>query len=246
MRGILDSYDLNIDELIEFYRKLNEPITFPDGMVTSLGIIYWGREEHIASLESAIPRLKAEGIQRFSELLETIKTPGRMKKLAQCTGVSQEILRILKHDIELWLPKPVSLREIEPIQKYAEYFDRLAFLGITDQLQMISSAQTLQARESLSQQTSIPLEVIVEIVKCCDIYRTGSNLKHIRTRIYYDMGLDTWQKWANSTSEEIIEMFTEYIKQHDLEAVRLIPWPKEVRNGIEWAMLHLNIFAVEW
>ena len=111
---------------------------------------------------------------------------------------------------------------------------------------MISAGQSPRSRDSLSSQTGIPIEVVEEIVKCCDVYRTGANLKHIRARIYYDMGLDSQQKWASSTSEKIIERFTEYIQQHDLDSVRLIPWPKEVRNGIEWAKLHVSIFAIEW
>jgi hypothetical protein len=57
---------------------------------------------------------------------------------------------------------------------------------------------------------------VVELVKYADVYRLGSNLAHIRTRIYYAMGLDTWQKWANLTSEAIIAMFADYVRQHDL------------------------------
>jgi len=44
MNSILDSYDLRVDELPEFYCKLNEPVHFADGMVTSLGIVYWGEK----------------------------------------------------------------------------------------------------------------------------------------------------------------------------------------------------------
>ena len=60
------------------------------------------------------------------------------------------------------------------------------------------------------------------------------------------MGLDTWQEWANAISEGVIAIFTDYIKRHDLEADRVIPWPKEVRNGIEWAKMQISIFEVEW
>jgi hypothetical protein len=84
-----------------------------------------------------------------------------------------------------------------------------------------------------------------EITRICDLYRTGANLKHLRAPIYYAMGLDTWQKWAETSSEEIISRFAEYTRQHHLEE-RLVPFPKEVRNGIEWAKLHLSLFAVSW
>ena len=246
MSDLLESYDLSVDELVEFYRRLNKPITYPDGMVTSLGIIYWGRDEHFAALADSILCLKAEGIYKFSTLLESIKTPGRMKQFSKKTGISPAILRILKHDLELWFPRPVPLAMLEPIQHHSAYFDQLAAVGISNQLQMVSSAQTPQSRRALSKRTGVPMKAVVEIAKCCDLYRMGSNLRHIRAQIYFDMGLDTWQKWASMTSEEIIRMFINYIQQHDLDAVRLVPWPKEVRNGIEWARQHLKVFAVEW
>jgi hypothetical protein len=52
---------------------MNEPIRYPDGMVTSLGIVYWGREEHAAELESAIPALRAADFHHIRELLETVR-----------------------------------------------------------------------------------------------------------------------------------------------------------------------------
>jgi hypothetical protein len=60
------------------------------------------------------------------------------------------------------------------------------------------------------------------------------------------MGMDTWQKWSESSSEAIISMFKEYVMENHLEGRRLIPWPKEVRNGIEWAKMHLEIYPVQW
>jgi len=246
LNRILDSYDLRVDELPEFYRKLNEPIHFADGMVTSLGIVYWGKAEHTAELGSALPALKAAGIGRFRELLEAVRTPGRMQKFGQSTGISAGLLRVLKHDLSLWLPKPVPLQAIDLLQVQAVYWASLARAGIGDQLQMISACQTPQMRASLARQAGIPPDALAEIARCCDMYRMGTNLSHIRARIYYQMGLDTWQKWASSTSEEIIGRFTEHLQQQGLEEVRLIPWPKEVRNGIAWARLHLSIFAVVW
>jgi hypothetical protein len=102
VNDIFAAYNLDIDDLGEFYRKLNEKITFADGMVTSLGIIYWGRDDYIPALSGAIPQIKAEGIHRFSELQDALRTPGRLKKFAQQTGLSPQILRILQHDLDLW------------------------------------------------------------------------------------------------------------------------------------------------
>jgi hypothetical protein len=73
-------------------------------MTTSLGIIYWGRDEHLEAIKRAIPRLREHGTLRFKDIWQAIRTPARSKKLSEQTGISKEILRILKHDIERWLP----------------------------------------------------------------------------------------------------------------------------------------------
>jgi hypothetical protein len=245
-RDIFKSYDYKIERLVGWYKKLNAVISYPDGMTTSLGIVYWGREGIYAELEKAVPRLKAEGLGTFSRLLEAVATPGRMQKASERTGVSPGLLKVLKHDLGLWLPKAVPLEQIDSLQVHARYFKPLAAAGIQNQLQLLSSARTPPERKALARQTGIPIRTLAEMVKWCDLHRLGSNLKYIRTRIYHDMGWDTWQKWADSKAEEIMRHFAGYTRRKGLDAARLTPGPKEVRNGIEWAKLHLKLFAVEW
>ena len=122
MSAIFDAYDLHVDSMVEFYQRINKLITYPDGMTTSLGLIYWGRDEHLAEIERAIPRLIENGMPRFNDVLQAIRTPTRSKKLSEQAGIPKEILRILKHDIELWLPKSVSLDQIEWFQNNLDCF----------------------------------------------------------------------------------------------------------------------------
>jgi hypothetical protein len=246
MSRISKAYDLSVAQLMSFYQRLNRPITYPDGMTTTLGIIYWGRDEHLEAIESALPRLLECGLARFSTVLEAIRTPGGSKKLAGRTGISPAVLRILKHDLEMWLLQAVPLSRLEWLQSYPELLDALSRVGLDDQLAVISAGQSPEQRRTLAQRMDLNPVTVDEIVRLCDYYRTGKNLDHIRAKIYYAMGLDTWQKWAEGTSEGIIARFTQYIQENRLEGERLVPWPKEVRNGIEWAKLHLEIFTVEW
>jgi hypothetical protein len=245
MRAVFDAYNLRVDRLVEFYQRLNQVIDYPDGMTTSLGIIYWGRDEHLEEIERAIPRLTENGLPRFHDVLQAARTPARSKKLAEQTRIPEKILRILKHDVELWLPQPVPLAQIERLQN-SPGCDAFSRIGLDDQLAVISAGQTPAQRGEMALQANLEVAVTNEVVKLCDYYRTGKNLQHIRARIYYELGLDTWQKWAEQTSEAIIAMFTKYIQEHPLEGERLIPWPKEVRNGIEWAKMHLEIYSVQW
>ena len=246
MSAIFEAYNLPVDRMAAFYQRLNQVITYPDGMTTSLGIIYWGKDEHLEDIQRAIPRLIENGLPRFHDVLLAIKTPKRSLQFSEQTGISKEILRILKHDFELWLPEAVSLDQMDWFQDHPDTSNRLSQVSLGDQLAIISAGQTPAQREQIALQTNLEAATVDEIVKYCDYYRSGKNLKHIRAKIYYDMGMDTWQKWAEGTSEAIIARFTEYIQEIHLEGERLIPWPKEVRNGIEWAKLHLEIFSVQW
>jgi hypothetical protein len=246
MNALIDAYDLKISQLMKLYKDLNREIKFPDGMVTKLGIIFWGEEAHYDGLKKAIPKIKSIGISRFGELYDAIRTPARAKQFIAATGIAPNIVKLLKHDIELWMPKSVPLDELEPFKKNPAYVKKLAENDINDQLQLISAGQNPAQRKKLAKQTGIPLKTIAQLVKYCDAFRMEYDAKHIRAKLYFDMGLDTWQKWAESSSEKIIDMFTKYVKKTGLEEKRLIPWPKEVRNGIEWAKKHLSVFKVRW
>ena len=246
MNAVLQAYDLPVEKLPEFYRRLNQPIIYPDGMLTSLGIIYWGRAEHLPGIESAIPKLVEHGLTRFNAVLQAIRTPASSKKLSERTAIPPAVLRILKHDLELWLPKAVPLRQFEWFQNNPDVLTALAYIGLDNQLAVIAAGQNPVQRGVLGCQTNLASVIIDEIVRLCDYYRTGKNLDHLRAKIYYAMGLDTWQKWAEGTSESIIARFTRYIREHQLAEERLVPWPKEVRNGIEWAKMHLEIYAILW
>ncbi|HNQ44594.1 MAG TPA: hypothetical protein PKI59_09185, partial [Candidatus Cloacimonadota bacterium] len=206
----------------------------------------WGRDEHLAEIKRVMPVLVENGILKCSDLLQATKTPSRSKKLGEQTGIPKETLRILNHDIELWLPKPVSLDEIQRFGGKQDRMDAFFQIDLADQLAVISTGQTPSQREELASRANLDIATVDEIVKLCDYCRTGKNLQHIRAKIYYEMGMDTWLKWAEQDSAAIIAMFAEYIQKNNLNGERLLPWPKEVRNGIEWAKMRLEIYAVQW
>jgi hypothetical protein len=207
MSSIYEAYDLPIDNLTGFYRRINKPVTYPDGMTLTLGVVYWGEEKHLEQIEKSIPRLLERGLSRFSEAYQAIRTPGRIKKVEEEAVISKGVLRILKHDFEQWLPAAVGLEKIGWFQTNPDYLEPFLRTGLTDQLEVITAGQTPGQREELAQKTGLERITIDEIVKMCDFYRTGKNLDHIRAKIYYDMGMDTWQKWAGATSEAIIDRF---------------------------------------
>jgi hypothetical protein len=246
MSEIYRAYDFTLDRLPELYRRLNKVIKYPDGMTTSLGIIYWGREEHYPGIESALLLFINGGVERMSDLSNFIYTPSKVEKTSKDFGITKSLLRILAHDIKLWLPDAVPLERLERLNIFPESLKIFLKLGLTNQLEVISAGHTRDLRQQIALDCNLPISEVCELVKLCDFYRMGRNLDHIRSRLFYNIGLNTYEEWAGKTSEDIITLFSRFVLEHDLEETRLVPWPKEVRNGIEWARMHLEVFAVQW
>jgi hypothetical protein len=62
MSAVFEAYNYPVERIVEFYQRLNQVISYPDGMKTSLGILYWGRDEHLGEIEKAFPKRKNGGI----------------------------------------------------------------------------------------------------------------------------------------------------------------------------------------
>ncbi|MFW9922889.1 MAG: DUF4332 domain-containing protein [Candidatus Thorarchaeota archaeon] len=113
-----------------------------------------------------------------------------------------------------------------------EYINKLAQIGIKDVEQMLNAGKTKKQREKLSETTSIPEEVILELVKLSDISRVG----YVRTklsRLYYNAGIDSPLKLANYSAEELQEIFREYIEKSGWKGQ--IPFLADLRNNIRKA-----------
>ncbi|HNZ01912.1 MAG TPA: DUF4332 domain-containing protein [Anaerolineaceae bacterium] len=246
MTDIREAYNLALEEWGALCRRLNQPIRYPDGMEILPGVIYWVREPHYTRLDAALEQFQAAGIERVQGVLDALRTPRRMQEAAARTGADPEILRILKHDIAMWLPVPIPLTETELALQHPAQLAALERLGVDTQLAVLSRCQLPEERRELASRANIHPAQLMDICCWCDFYRTGTNLNHIRSRLYYAMGLNTWQKWAQASSGEVIARFAAYIRQQGMSDERLVPFPREVRNGIEWAKLHLSIFAVTW
>ncbi len=89
-------------------------------------------------------------------------------------------------------------------------------------------------------------KAVTEYIRACDFFRMGGNADAIRPMLYYTMGYNTHEKWATATPPDIIRCFERYLKDNGLEGKYLVPFPKEVGNGIAWAKMHLRLFAVEY
>ena len=125
---------------------------------------------------------------------------------------------------------PFALKDFQGINP--EYVRKLASSGIRNINQMLKAGKTHKDRQELLQKTGIPLVSILEFVKLSDLARIPG-VKSIRARLYHDAGIDTVEKIAELTPEELQSRIAEYIERTGFNGIATLP--AEARHTVETA-----------
>ena len=115
---------------------------------------------------------------------------------------------------------PFALKDFQGINP--EYVEKLASSGIRNINQMLDAGKTHKDRQEFSQKTGIPLVSILEFVKLSDLARIPG-VKSIRARLYHDAGIDTVEKIAELTPEELQLQVTDYIERTGFNGTATLP-----------------------
>ncbi|MFX1484772.1 MAG: DUF4332 domain-containing protein, partial [Promethearchaeota archaeon] len=113
-----------------------------------------------------------------------------------------------------------------------DYVKKLESLGIVNVDQMILKGKTPEMRLQLSEESGVPVESILEFVKLADLTRVGA-VKTVRTRLYYDAGIDTIDKMAEYDPAELRSYLSKWIEETGFEGIA--PLPKEASNAVSTA-----------
>jgi hypothetical protein len=97
---------------------------------------------------------------------------------------------------------------------------------------MLDAGKTGKDRKRLAQETRIPVEGVLELVKLSDLARLPG-LKAVRARLYYDAGLDTLDKIAAYDPEEMRKMLAEFVVRTGFKGIP--PLPKEASSTVSLA-----------
>ena len=122
---------------------------------------------------------------------------------------------------------PFKLKEFRGVDP--NLVERLAAAGIKTSGQMLAAGQTAEKRAALAQDTGIPEEIILELVKLSDLARLPG-VKGIRARLYYDAGVDCVEKMAAWEPEALLKMTAEFVERTGFDGIA--PLPKEVSSTI--------------
>ena len=126
--------------------------------------------------------------------------------------------------------KPFELKNFRGVnKKHAMLLEREK---IRNADQMLELGKTPASRRKLSDKTGIPEEAILELVKLSDLSRI-EGVKNVRARLYYAAGVDTVEKMAKWSPEELRTYLIEFVNRTRFDGIA--PLPKEVRNTIEEA-----------
>lgn len=125
---------------------------------------------------------------------------------------------------------PFPLKDFRGVDP--EHAALLATAGIQNVEQMLKAGRTAADRQKLADETDIPLEAIVELVKLSDLARIPG-LKTIRARLYHDAGVDTIEKMATWEPEELRAMLSEWVASTGFDGIA--PLPKEAASAVATA-----------
>jgi len=122
---------------------------------------------------------------------------------------------------------PFKLRQFYGVN--LEYIATLEERGIKSAEQMLIAGCTKAQRMTLSKETNIPDDVILELVKLSDLARLPG-VKGIRARLYLDAGVDSIEQMANWEPEALQTMVAKYVVRTGFKGIP--PLPKEVSSTI--------------
>ena len=91
-----------------------------------------------------------------------------------------------------------------------EYANKLAEIGVKTASQLLEVGKTIKERKILAEKSGIPEDAVLKFVKLANLARAPGHMRK-RACLYYESGLDTFDRIANQNPKAMIEFLTEFI-----------------------------------
>ncbi|UCD96641.1 MAG: DUF4332 domain-containing protein [Candidatus Bathyarchaeota archaeon] len=91
-----------------------------------------------------------------------------------------------------------------------DYAKKLAEIGVKTASRLLEVGKTIKERKILAEESGIPEDAILKFVKLANLARAPGHMKK-RACLYYESGLDTFDKIANQDPETMIKFLAEFI-----------------------------------
>jgi hypothetical protein len=146
--------------------------------------------------------LESMGIRNLKDLADALSTKKKIERFAQESGLPQEYLAVLRRRTKIYTPNPIPLAKIPGIAP--EHIERLAAAGINQTKQLFERARSKEDRAELAEQSGVPEDVVLELVKLSDLARAGY-VGPIFARMLYEAGVDSLERLSRSSPAELHE-----------------------------------------
>jgi hypothetical protein len=198
------------------------------------------------NIEENFRVLESHGLSSLKDILDALKTKPKITNFSEKTGLSREYFVVLRRQVQGYVPKPVKLDKLPCITSNTNierYLDNLKQLGIINTFNMLEMGRTKQEREEISQKATIPSEFLLNLVKYSDLYRIGA-LRDVRARMYFETGIDTAEKIANSDPKQLYEFLKGVSKKFDF--IKIDPPIGDLQGNIKLANRIVKRLSVEY
>ncbi len=187
-----DPYHLNLQDIsLDQYRQtLQEAELIPSRRILK------------EQIDDRFSRLQAQGISNLAELLDAVKSTGKIDELAGITDLSVEYLTLLRREVNALLPKPRNLRDFSGIDPAT--IEKLAQRGIKNSKQLFDNALSGEQRAKLASGAGIDPRELLELVKLSDLSRVYG-VGPVFARLLYDAGVDSAQAIARADSSQLFD-----------------------------------------
>lgn len=183
------------------------------------------------SMEERLHVLKNAGINNLHDLISTLKSKEKIAAFSQQSGIPETYLVILRREAGSYFPKPIRLSGFPGIP--IEYVLSLESKGINNSEKLYEAVQSEQKRVTLSKQTGIPTDRLMELLSLCDLVRING-VGAIFARIIYETGIETVKQFAKI---DVNKMYPEYIRINDLRAYSLSRFSE---SDLEFCIVYAN------
>ena len=157
-------------------------------------------------LDSRFSILERSGISNLKELISTLKNKGRMRELAENTGLDPDYLNLLRREAASYQANPVPLKSLPGIAP--AYITLLSQHGIKNTKHLFGRAQTSLLREQLAADTGVPKRVLDELVCLSDLCR-AYGVGPVFARLIYKLGIKTISDFVQVSPEKFVEIYEE-------------------------------------
>ncbi len=93
-----------------------------------------------------------------------------------------------------------------------EYAGKLAEIGIRTASQVLEAGKTRKEREEIAQMSGVPVDEVLKFVKLANLARSPGHMKK-RACLYYEAGLDDFDKISKQDPEKMVEFIDDFIKR---------------------------------